>query len=238
MTRISIESRPDRPLLKTEAGALIPRLLSSNYDHARVALVAGGALLLGGDLVDIEITVGKNCSLEIEEIGGTVAYDADLIESNWNVRLTLEENARLIWQGLPFVVSNGANVLRSTEIDLAEGAVACIRETIVLGRHAELGGRILSKCRARVMGKLALVEEIQLDGYQGMPGILGDHRVLDTCLLLGDRADDDKSEPWVLQLEQPGSMARHIGMDTHSSRVTKLWSEWAGQVTALAQIKK
>jgi urease accessory protein len=85
-----------------------------------------------------------------------------------------------------------------------------------------------------IAGKLALVEELNLDGSHGVPGIIGDNRVLDTCMMFGERIDQVGTMPRVLQLEQPGSMARHIGMQTHNSVVNSLWSSWTDKVKSVA----
>ncbi len=44
--------------------------------------------------------------------------------AQWHVDLRLEQDARLIWEGLPFVIAQDSDVLRRTRVDLAEGARA------------------------------------------------------------------------------------------------------------------
>lgn len=79
MTIISVEqvAGRDRPKVRLSPGLLQPRLVSRRAGgHAHVALVAGGAVLLGGDTVSIEVRVGTGCTLVVEDVGGTVAYPA------------------------------------------------------------------------------------------------------------------------------------------------------------------
>lgn len=226
MAFISIEAQAQRAVLTTRASVLIPRLISQGENRARLALVAGGALLLGGDKVEIEVLVGEGCTLELEDIGGTVAYDADGVESSWSVSITLSANAKLIWHALPLVVADGANVNRSTRVNLAEGATALLRETVVLGRHGEVGGNIHQRTEVVQTGRPMLIEDLRLVGGQVIPGVLGENRVLDSCLSLGQRAEAAKA----LQFELPGTMARFIGMQTHNSSMDAVWAKWSTEV--------
>lgn len=111
--------------------------------EAEVALLAGSALLLGGDAITIDIAVGPGCRLRLLDVGGTVAYDGEGRRSSWDATVTVAENAVLHWDGLPFVVSDGADVRRRTTIELADGAGLRLRETVVLGRSGERGGTIM-----------------------------------------------------------------------------------------------
>jgi len=214
MTHIHLSAAPGRARLTTRAGALVPRVIEIGPAFARVAIVAGGALLLGGDSVRLSITVGTGCTLELEDIGGTVAYNADGRGSEWVVEATVEANALLIWHGLPFVVADGANVDRRTTITLrGHGALACLRETIVLGRTGERGGTIDLRTNVHttpasvpdgpahtgseqnewVAPEALFVEQLTVRGAEPVPGVVGGNRVLDSLLLLGTRAPADSS---------------------------------------------
>jgi urease accessory protein len=217
MTLIHLSAAPGRARLITRAGALVPRVIESGPAFARVAIVAGGALLLGGDSVRVSITVGAGCTLELEDIGGTVAYNADGVRSEWLVEVTVEENALLIWHGLPLVVADGANVDRRTTLTLlGSGAMACLRETIVLGRTGERGGTIDLRTTVNATSlpvdpsesgvhqqyegitEALFVERLRVNGAEPVPGVVGDTRVLDSLLLLGTRAPTDASAPAAL----------------------------------------
>lgn len=125
MTIISVEqvAGRDRPKVRLSPGLLQPRLVSRRAGgHAHVALVAGGAVLLGGDTVSIEVRVGTGCTLVVEDVGGTVAYPAGPARaaltgegvSTWDVDIEVADGGRLIWETYPFVVATGARVRRST----------------------------------------------------------------------------------------------------------------------------
>jgi urease accessory protein len=229
VTSISIAPGDGRPTLDFRGGAIVPRLVGQGPRSARFALVAGGALLLGGDEVVIDVRVGAGCVLELEDVGGTVAYDADDEPSSWAIDIRVAAGGTLIWHGLPLVVSDGAHVVRTTRASLSADAVLCLRDTVVLGRASERGGRL--RQRMDVMGpggRPIFVEDLDAVGGDDVPGVLGDNRILDSMLLAGVRApqDHDGSRGRILQLELPGSLARYLGKENHGSPIGALWPRW------------
>ena len=243
MTRIEVARAAGRARCAVEGDVLSPRVLSSDDDGARVALVAAGALLLGGDAVVIDVVVGAGAWLEVVETAGTVAYPGPT--ASWTVRARLGEGAVLVWEGLPFVVAQGADVQRCTTVALDAGARAVLRETIVLGRAGERGGAIRLRTDVTLAGRDLLVEDLDLSpsareapgvlgvgvsgvgvsgsGSPGTPGAGGAARVLDVVSAFGFRPDD---APWAaastgvthrFDLAGPGAVVRHLGMHAHAS---------------------
>ena len=231
MTRIAIRTAAGRARLTlTGDGPLAPRLLQVEENGARVGLVATSALLLGGDHVEIDVEVGPGAWLEIVETAGTVAYDAAGAPSSWQVRIRIADGGLLIWHAEPFVVSRGANVRRSTEIHLAEHAVACLRESLVLGRTGETGGAVRSTLSAWHLQRPLLAEDLDLtQPERGLPGIIGSARVLDTVSLLGMRAPDVPELPPGLrfELDQPGTLARCLTSGLALSPLSAVATGWA-----------
>ena len=230
MTRIGVQAAPGRARLTLTGGPISPRMLRVAADGARIGLVATTALLLGGDQIDIEIDVGPGAWLEIVETAGTVAYDAAGVESSWTVRITVADGGVLIWAGEPFVAATGANVRRDTSIELGAGAVACLRETLVLGRTGEIGGAIRSTLSARQRGTELLIEDLDLtDPYaRGLPGLIGDGRVLDTVALLGMRAP---KAPELMpanrfELDGAGTVARCLTTTFAASLLAPVSAAW------------
>ncbi len=140
-SRIAVHLGEARVRVGLVTGALAPRLIDRDAVSARIALAAAQMLLLDGDAVRIEIEVGAGCTVEIEDVGGTVAYPG---ASSWQVRARIGAGGRLLWRGLPFVVTAEARARRRTELVLGPGAAVLLRETLVLGRHGEIGGAIES----------------------------------------------------------------------------------------------
>jgi urease accessory protein len=225
-TRIAVRQGDPRARVDLAVGALAPRLVSRDASRAHIALAAAGMILLGGDEVHVDVTVGAGCLLELEDVGGTIAYRSDGRRSSWTMAVRIDAGGALLWRGLPFVVTDGAEVERRTTLDLAAGATAVVRETLVLGRHGENGGRLSSSFTAVVADGPLLVEQLDLDGRASEPGVLGAHRVLDTVIALGF---EPVTLPGDLVLEHPGAIARHFGAETHTSRLDRVWDDWAGR---------
>jgi urease accessory protein len=206
------------------------RVQRVDADGARVALVASTALLLGGDHVEFDVRVGPGGWLDVVETAGTVAYDARGAASRWTVRARLGPGARLTWNGEPFVIADGANVHRVTDIELAAGATACLRETLVFGRAGEAGGALRSATRVRLDETDLLVEDLDLTdpGVRSGPGALGACRVIDTVLLLGVAAPAVPALPAGMRydLAGPGAIARVLAADTGRSGLDAVWPAW------------
>ena len=83
----------------------------------RIGLLATTALLLGGDEVEIEVSVGEGMRLDLFDIAGTVAYHGRGRPAAWHVRIELADGAELRYRGEPFVVADGADVHRTLRVD-------------------------------------------------------------------------------------------------------------------------
>jgi urease accessory protein len=233
VTSISLHAADGRARLDLRAGAVVPREIERTQTRATVALVAGGALLLGGDDVHIDVTVGAGCTLELHDIGGTVAYDAEGVRSGWSVEVTIGAGGTLLWSGMPLVVATGALVERSVRVDLATGARAFLRETIVLGRSFERGGIARLRTDAWQQGEPLFVEELSIDGDRPVPGVIGHNRVLDSILVLGTRdTPTGITAGNLFEFEAPGSLARTLGSELHRE---SLDAPWARVIASVAQ---
>jgi urease accessory protein len=220
---IAVESRGGRARVDLRAGLLVPRLVGAGEDSASVAVIAGRALLLDGDHVEAHVRVGAGCLLEIEDIGGTVAYGSTGTPSSWTVDIEVAEGGCLIWHALPFVVADAADVTRTTTIRLGRGATALVRETLVLGRTGERGGRLRACTHVTAEEGPLLREELVLDGAAPRIGVLGDARVLDGALSVGRRRE---AASGALQLDGPGTIVRALGAHTHAATVEQAWRAW------------
>ena len=165
----------------------------------------------------IEVVVRGAVRLEIVETAGTVAYAMRGASSRWDVDLTLSEGASLTWHGEPFVISEGANVTRSLHARLEPGCTAMLRESLVLGRHGESGGRLRTTTRVWLGAEVLLAEDLcPDDGW----AVLGDSRCLDTITALGMRLPDQAA---TLQLDGPASIARSLTGAQHLSDLGAVW---------------
>lgn len=231
MTRVSVEpptgfGAPVR--VRTSDGLLAARVVARDGSHAEVALVAGGAMLLGGDQVVVSIHVAPGCALTLTDVGGTVAYDGEGRGCRWDADLSLGAGARVTWAGLPFIVAAGADVRRTTTAQLGAGAALTLRETVVLGRSGERGGRMVLRTEITDDVGPVLVEELTAVGDHPVPGVLGEHTVMDTVTTVegSPGAGPDAPVPAppataggavTLRLDRGGTLTRWLGPATHLS---------------------
>lgn len=211
-------------------GHLGIRVLDAAPDRARVAVVAEGALLVAGDEIRLDFTVGPGVTLEVVEPAGTVAYDMRGGDARWAVTVDLGELARLVWRAEPFVISSGARVQRTLDLSLDVGARAVLRETLVFGRSAESGGVLRQRVRASGPGGPILAEDLDLDGAHPRPGVLAGARVVDTVTVLGRRATGIPTPDAAhrLELEAEGTLLRAFVSAAHLSPLDPTWDAAAG----------
>lgn len=222
-TRIELTGDPERPRCLVRGGLLVPRRLPAADGAVRVALVASTALLLAGDEVRVEVVVGEGLSLEVVETAGTVAYAMRGGSARWDVTATVGRDATLAWGGLPFVVTDGADVQRSTDVALADGAAAVLRESFVLGRTGQQGGALEVRSRYHVHGRPLLAESLWLaPDTRHDPAVLAGARCLDTVTLLGARLPE---APGTLQLDGTGSVARRLVGQLHESDLGRTFED-------------
>jgi urease accessory protein len=222
LTRIEVVADPVRDRCVLVTGLLSPRRLPAPKGVVRIALVAAGALLLAGDQVRIEVLVHGSIKVEIVETAGTVAYPTRGGSSSWEVDITLTAGATLSWYGEPFVVSEDADVTRTTRLALDDGCTAALRESLVFGRHGEVGGTLHAVLRARVGSELVLAEDLDLAAAARTGwAVLGTARCLDTITTFGFRLPESGQ---TLQLERPGSIARRLVDAQHESDLAQTWA--------------
>lgn len=210
---------------------LRPQLLVADGERCRVALLATSALLLGGDTVELEVRVGAGATLDLLDVAGTVAYAGRGAPAGWHVRFSLGPGARLRYAGEPFVVADGADVSRTLQLDLDEDAEALVRDTVVLGRSGEAGGRLRSRTAVHRAGRPVLLEEQDLDAGRDRtaPGLLGAHRVLDTVLQVGGGAPLVADATTYALVDGAGSVLRWLGSSLARSPLHRAWSAHAAQ---------
>ncbi|WP_193105710.1 urease accessory protein UreD [Brachybacterium sp. FME24] len=236
MTRIAITRAERGPVrVHLTPGLLQARTIRRHATGAHVALVAGGATLVGGDHLAVDVHVGTGCTLDLEDVGGTVAYPTEGQRSRFDVRIRVDDGATLVWRAYPFVIADGAAVDRDMTVTLGVGAVLCLRETLVLGRTGERGGEIRNRLRARGADGAPLhLEDLDLSGARPEVGVLGPHRVLDSVIQLGRRPTVTSMNglpgPLELHLEAPGAIARTTTDATHRTGLETVFTQWSQEL--------
>ncbi|MCR1780910.1 urease accessory protein UreD [Nocardioides carbamazepini] len=217
----------------TRSGATSSALRAVVVDHgptrARIALVPEGALLLAGDAVEIDVTVGDGIDVDLIEPGGTVAYDMRGGRARWDVRVDLGQDAALRWAGQPFVVAGGADVTRAVRVRCGAGSRLALRETLVLGRYGEQPGTIHQTSTVLgATGRPVLVEDLPL-AADTTALLLGGHRVLTTVLSLGLDVAGTTDDLDRYDLDTPGAVLwRRLGHHVHDTELATAWQQVSG----------
>ena len=142
-----------------------------------------------------------------------------------HARLRVGPGALLVWDAQPLVLATGAEVERTLDVEVAEGGVLLVRDTLVLGRAAENGGILRCRTNATYGGRPALVESLTLDARRHDVGVLGPHRVVDSALAVGTRPE--AAAGTVFDLAEPGRLVRWLGADAHASPIASAWAAWS-----------
>ena len=131
----------------------------------------------------------------------------------------MADGACLTYAGQPFVVSDGADVTRAVRIDLAGAARLRLRETLVLGRDGQVGGRVRSRTDLWSDGVEVWREDTDLDpaGIRDLPGMLGGRRIVDTVVTVGQPAEPAPPAMAYALLGQVGTVTRWLGSDLAES---------------------
>ena len=221
-------------MARLRQGLLRPQVVSSGPNRCRIGLLATTALLLGGDVVELDVRVGPGARLDLFDVAGTVAYHGRGEASGWHVRVKVAEGAALTYAGEPFVVGDGADVTRTLRVDLDSDASAVVRDTVVLGRTGQRGGRLRSLTTVRRDGRPVLIEDQRLDSdlLRNAPGLLGQHRVLDTVLWLGTATTVPTTATTYTLVDGAGTLARWLGTSLADSPLHLLDVGRAPQSTA------
>ncbi|MGI3782544.1 MAG: urease accessory protein UreD [Janthinobacterium lividum] len=213
VTSIAVDLVGGRHVTRLTQGLLRPQVVGSAADRCRIGLLATTALLLGGDVVELDVRVGPGARLDLVDVAGTVVYHGRGEPSAWHVRLEVAAGAALTYAGAPFVVGDGADVTRTLDVDLAPDASAVVRDTVVLGRSGQIGGRLRSLTSVHVGGRPVLLEDQRLDPdrLRRAPGMLGAHRVLDTVLWLGSVRPEPTTATTYALVDEAGTLTRWLG---------------------------
>ncbi|KQZ89300.1 hypothetical protein ASD62_08260 [Phycicoccus sp. Root563] len=237
--------------LELRGGLVSPRVVRQGAASAEVALIATTATLLGGDELRLAVEVGPGLRLDLRDVAGTVAYHGRGQRCLVAVSLTVHPGAVLVWAGEPLVVCDGAEVVRTMDVDVAETGRLLLRDRVALGRSGQVGGDLTCRTTMAYAARPALVEELTLGGTStvGGVGVLGGARVVDSVTALGWRPDTVVTPPadpaprhtedapgpraTVFRLHEPGALARRLVTDAHDSDLPGTWARWAAELPSL-----
>ncbi|WP_338830533.1 urease accessory protein UreD [Bradyrhizobium sp. 27S5] len=180
-----------------ESGSLRVRFPSPEDDGLSAMFVNTAGGIAGGDRFDIAIAAGEGTRLTLTTAAAEKVYRAPAAPARLDIALKVADGAHLSWLPQETILFDRARIVRSFDIDLAEGASLLLSEIVVFGRAA-MGetmrhGEFVDRWRMRRGGRLVFAETIRLDGEIGQklarPAIAGGGCAIGTALIVpGDEA--------------------------------------------------
>jgi urease accessory protein len=208
------------------------RVLPTNGRWARIVLVQSCAGLLAGDRFTLTVDVEAGARLRIEELGATLVYpDRGAGPASSVARLTVGEEARLVWRAAPLIAACGCSARREVVVELEPGARLLLAESLALGRFGEPPGALQLASRVSLGGRPLLAETIDTGEREllGSAVVAGRARMIASALLAGERPADDEEG---LELALPGTLWRGLGEPVEvEATLAGVVRRWAARIS-------
>lgn len=156
----------------------------------RAHLVGTGAWPLGGDEIDLRITVRAGARLALQAIAAMVALPGrDVAPSVVRIAVVVEEEASLWFDPGPTIVAGGADLHTTTDLAVAACGRVVTRELVLLGRHGEPGGTVTCRTDAASDGRVLVRETLRRPDPVTAPAVGLGRRGLASVLAIGPTAE-------------------------------------------------
>lgn len=152
----------------SEEGSLRVRFPNTPAAECEAVIVNTAGGVAGGDCFALEIDVGADAALVMTGAAAEKVYRAIGSDAEMDVKLSVAAGGALRWLPQETILFDRAGLVRSIDVDLADGASLLLAEAVVFGRAA-MGerveqGRLIDRWRVRRGGKLVFAETLRLDG--------------------------------------------------------------------------
>ncbi|MFC8090045.1 urease accessory protein UreD [Streptomyces sp. NPDC057301] len=160
-------------------GPLALRRTRGSGAEARVVLVGAMSGPLGGDRFAIEADVEAGARLRVGSAAATIALPGQSKgEARYDVRLSVADGGELQWLPEQLISARGSDLCVTTRVDVGATGRLVLREEQVLGRVGEEPGRLGSRIRVSVAGRVVLDQELACGpgapgGWDGPAGLGG-----------------------------------------------------------------
>jgi urease accessory protein len=180
-----------------ESGSLRVRFPGAPAEELEAVLLNTAGGMAGGDVFDIEVSVGESAKLVVTGVAAEKIYRSLGPPAVVNLRIQVEPGGALVWVPQETILFDNAVLSRRIEVDLAEGAHLLLVEPVVFGR-AGMGevmkrGELQDHWRVRRNGRLVYAESIRLNadiaGTLSEPAVANGGLAVATALMIpGDEA--------------------------------------------------
>ena len=176
------------PVLSSQVPLVLRRTPEAVY------VVGGAAGPIGGDQLDLRISVGAGAFLRVRTAAAAIALPGpDGLESALRITADVGAGARLEYLPEPVVVSAGARHATIIRVTLAAGASLLLRDELLLGRHGEAGGICRTELQVSYAGRPLLRQSLEVSGADAVtlgPAVLAGHRAVGTALWVDPAAGE------------------------------------------------
>ena len=153
-------------------------------------LVGTSAGPLGGDDLQLDVSVGPGAELTVRSAAAVLVQPgARPGPSVQRIDVRVGAGGRLVWRPEPTVLVRGCDHECHVHLDLEPGATLVWREVVVLGRHGEDSGSLLTRLVVDRAGRPLLRNDLAVGprwpGSQGPAGVGSATRAVGTALLVG-----------------------------------------------------
>jgi urease accessory protein len=168
------------PVLASQVPLVLRRTPEAVY------VVGGAAGPIGGDELDLRVSVGAGAFLRVRTAAAAIALPGpEGLESVLRITADVGAGARLEYLPEPVVVSAAARHATIIRVTLAEGASLLLRDELLLGRHGETGGAARSALNVDYAGRPLLRQSLEVAGADAVamgPALLAGYRAVGTAL--------------------------------------------------------
>jgi urease accessory protein len=176
------------PVLSSQVPLVLRRTPEAVY------VVGGAAGPIGGDELDLRISVGAGAFLRVRTAAAAIALPGpEGLESVLRITADVGAGARLEYLPEPVVVSAAALHATIIRVKLAEGASLLLRDELLLGRHGETGGAARSVLNVDYAGRPLLRQSLEVSGADAVamgPALLAGQRAVGTALWVDPAAGE------------------------------------------------
>jgi len=174
---------------------LFPSTVAGVVEECVLVNTAGG--IAGGDRLECGVTALAKASIAVTSQAAEKVYRALDAPAHIATRLKVCEASKLAWLPQETILFNGGRLIRTTEIELSDGAELLALEWLVLGRaaHGEeiTGGHIADSWRVKRDGRLIWADSFratdQTFPHLHRKALLSDCKAFGTLVYFGPHLD-------------------------------------------------
>lgn len=164
---------------------------------ARVTIAAGAAGPVGGDRLELSVVVGPGSTLVLTEASSTLLLPGrDGATSLTDVDVTIEAGGTLVWLPEPVIAARGCDHVLTVRARIGAGARLLARDEVLLGRHGEASGQVLTRWRVEGAGGPLLAQDLQLGTPAGRSAaVTGRYRAVGMLVVAGPQPAGTATRP-------------------------------------------